>query len=170
MEKAVGLLRSLLAWFNPTQAWEELEGFTLVLDLDKQTLSGVKAGEPLERLSFLGPGQATAIGFAWPHKGIDVSGDAARIHELGVYFGHQDELDRGEFAGVLKFRGASLRLSKLSNETDLQHLFGLASDREQDEDESVLYYEHPDGPWQVKLAADGTLKYIGFVVKAPARE
>jgi hypothetical protein len=165
-EEQVGLLRSLRAWFNPTNAWEELDSLALVLDLDKQSLSGVQAGEVLERLSFLGPGKVTAIGFAWPHKGIDASVDAGRIREMGVYFGHADEPDRGEFTGSVRYRNAPLRLSKLSREAELQHLFGPASDREQDEEEIILYYERPDGLWQLELATDGTLKYIGFAVKA----
>ena len=168
----MSFLQYLLPWLNSTRAWEEDGRLTLTADLDQNRLSGVRAGDPVERLSVLGPAQVMPFGFAWPHKGIDVTASNGRIQELGFYFGHAAEPGKGVFVGGFRYGGVPVRLSQATSESDVQTLFGQPYWRDQDEDEILLFYESPAGEWQLEFDPGGALKHlrVGFPLLADAEQ
>jgi len=162
----------MLPWLNPTRAWEENSRLTLIVDLDQNRLSDVRAGDPVEKLSFLGPAEVTPSGFIWPRKGIDVTACDGGIRELGFYFGHAAEPNKGVFVGGFRYGLVPVRLSKASSELDVLALFGQPYWRDQDEDEILLFFEFPTGEWQLEFDLDATLKHlrIGFSMLADAEQ
>jgi hypothetical protein len=168
----LSLLRYLLPWLNPTRAWKEDGRLALVVDLDHNCLSGIRAGDSVEKLSLLGPATVMASGLAWPHKGIDVTVSDGRIQELSFCFGHAAEPGKGAFPGSFRYGGVPVRLSNASSESDIRVVFGPPYWRDQDEDEIILFYEFPGVEWQLELDLVGTLKHlrVGLPLLADAEQ
>jgi hypothetical protein len=114
----------------------------------------------VEKLTVLGPAKTTPSGFAWPHKGIDVTSSDGKIQELGFYFDHAAEPGKGAFAGRFQFGGVPVGLSNATGESDVQALFGQPYWRDQDEDEIILFYESLGGEWQLEFELGGNLKHL----------
>jgi hypothetical protein len=150
---------------NPTRDWQRSADLRLTFDLDAATLNGIGFGEPLAKVSFLGPAE-----------------DRSNLHfgefgyfSLGLVVGcHNDQnvLDTFElvnkdsgsphyqaFAGDCRFGGASLRLASLTQAL-LRNRLGEPYCKDEDEDETILFYELPGLEWQVELAPAGTINRI----------
>lgn len=126
--------------------------------IDQHTLSGVGVGDPLDRLSFLGPGKPDCGALAFKSLGLAVSHRDGMIHELVVYFGHHQEAEYGSFAGTAHLQGNQIALSSATSESSLRDQLGSPYWRGQDEQEVLLFYEHGQREWQIELATDGRLK------------
>ncbi len=156
----MGFFRSLLNWFNPTRDWEEDLIAPIVLDLDHHLFCGVGIGEPIEKLSFLGPGQVTSLGIAWPRKGVAVANGNGLIDEMSFFFGHVAEQRGGQFVGTFHYRSGAVTLSRDFSEENALCLFGQPYWRDQDQDESILFYELGDRELQLEFGLDRRLKCL----------
>src|SRR5436190_15645553 len=157
----MGIIDTVRAWANPLWLWREDPSIPLVLDLDAHQLCGVGIGDSLERLSFLGRGKLHSSHASFPDKGLAFGcGQELRIEEISVFFGHQAEPDGGAFPGIFRSRNLPCPLSRETMERDLCLTFGEPYWRDQDDDETILFYEWGDREWQVELAGDGCLKCL----------
>jgi hypothetical protein len=132
----------------------------LVIDLDRHQLSGVGIGDPVERLSFLGPA-VVGVGFEFREKGVIVS--PTSVDQLWEFSAILTPVGREHvlpFAGSFQFRGNRLALTPSTREADLLRLFGPPYWRDQDDDEVILFYEHGPVEWQLELSPDGALQAV----------
>ena len=144
-------------WSNPTRGWREDQTRALELDLDRQHFCGVVIGEPLQRLALLGPATRWSYDLEFPRHGITLCGERS-IQEIGFFFGHPDEPRQGEYRGRIVHRGAELTLSCRDDESRLIGRFGEPYWRDEDADETILFYEFSAVEWQLELGHDGCLK------------
>ena len=158
--------QSVCNWRNPTRAWRADRSRQLVVDLDHFCLSGVGIGDSVEGLSFLGRGVHGSYGLAFPARGLLIFAEGDRITEIVVYFGHADERRLGSFDGTFLHRGMPLVLSTADTEESVISHFGEPFWRDQDENETILFYErdfeHETGEWQAEFGLDGHLKCLGI--------
>jgi hypothetical protein len=131
-----------------------------VLDLDSHTFAGASIGDPIDRLSFLGPAQGWSLDLEFPDRGLAIGTGGQRVDELMFFFGHPEELRGGRFTGHIVFRGEPLCLRSSDDEHTLVARFGEPYWRDTGSDESILFYEFGTSEWQLELAADGGLKCL----------
>ncbi len=149
-----------MSW-NPTRAWIESGDPALLLDLDQQRFCGVAIGEPIARLSFLGPASRWSHALEFPGHGLALGGEE-RIEQVSLFFGHADEPEQGRYRGGIVHRGASAALSCNDDEPRLAALFGEPFWRDADADETILFYEFGVVEWQIELGSDGRLKCLSL--------
>ena len=157
----MGIIDTVRGWANPLWLWREDPSIPLVLDLDAHQLCGVGIGDSLERLSFLGRGKLHSSLAVFPDKGLAIGcSQELRIEEISVFVGHQAEPAGGAFSGTFRHHKSPCPLSRETTERDLRQAFGEPYWRNQDDDETILFYEWRSCEWQVELAADGCLKCL----------
>lgn len=150
---------------NPTKKWQRADDLRLEFDLEQGSLNGVRLGDPLEAVSFLGPIE--------DRKGLPLA--EYGYYSLGLRVCcHNDEniIDTFEivqdddfapqylsYSGRFHFRGKNLPLAQL-NEQQFVREFGLPFWRDEDAKEIILFYEFSWLEWQVELRLDGSFKCL----------
>jgi hypothetical protein len=145
---------------SPTSAWREELGFLLVADLDRFELNGVGFGADIEGLRFLGPSESKW--FDYPSKGLQLDVDSgARLEGLvlalrgGVYLGQAKPEHVRQFAGRIRMNGRDWTPAELRSESDFVAAWGEPYWRDEDEDETLLFFEFDQGEVQVELSLEG---------------
>jgi hypothetical protein len=161
----MSLLDSLLNRSNSTRAWVADPAVSLVLDLDTNRLSGVGIGDRFDKLSFLGPGKGKrSAPITFVEKGLQIDIDANELVEsFAFYFGHAQEAEFGRFQGVVQYRRTPVPLDSSVNEETIRNLLGEPYWRDQDEEETILFYEPAGGEWQIEFESDDRLKCLRIV-------
>jgi hypothetical protein len=154
----VQLWRAITSWFRPACAWEEDASISLVVDLDEHRFCGIRVGDPLQSLSFLGSPVEGVCGPAWPNKGLEVGANGQSIREF-CFFSRAAARNAKPFPGSFIFHRQPLSLSDHWTEQDLR-IFGEPYWRDVDNDETILFFEHGEIEWQVELGADGRLQAL----------
>lgn len=155
----MSLLDRLRRRRNPTADWREDRSVRLIADLDRFELSGVGFGDPLARLSFLGPSESAFLDFH--RKGLQVDVTDARLDGFtlalgaGAFLGGSSSHPVRPFVGTLRIKGRELRPEELRTETDLVALWGSPFCRNEDDDEILLFFEFADGEIQVESTRQG---------------
>jgi hypothetical protein len=156
-----GVWRSLVDGPNPTRTWRA-DSRRLVLDLDSHRLADVGIGDELSRLAFLGPAQRWPCSLEYPARGIAIGTCGQRVDELLFFFGHPELAQSGRYTDPILFRGSPLSLSARDDEQTWIARFGHPYWRDEDSDESILFYEFGQAEWQVEFAAAGGLKCLAI--------
>jgi hypothetical protein len=161
----MSLLDSLLNRWNPTRSWVADPAVSLVLDLDTNRLSGVGIGDRFDKLSFLGPGKGKrSEPTQYVDKGLQIDVDANELIEsFVIFFGHAQEASRGQYPGVFQYRGKTIQLDSSVSEESVRQLLEEPYWRDQDDEETILFYEPAGCEWQIEFASDGGLKCFGIV-------
>jgi hypothetical protein len=166
----VGLLDRLTRKTDRTAGWVRDPALRLTLDLARGTLCGVALGEPVERLASLGPTGRNAEkdgDLQYQALGLIVGVSEEAIDSFIVYW--RDYLGQGfePYAGTVLSAGQVVLLGPRTTEAELVAVFGRPYFRDQDEDETLLFYEIQDR-WgrlterQVELDEKGALRSIIF--------
>jgi hypothetical protein len=154
---------------DPTQNWQRQPGLLLRFDFDHNTLNGVALGEPLARLSALGPvedkTELRSERYSYPSLGIAVHGIPLTIDGFELTWAAFARPSDRPFAGSCVFRGREVHLSPGTTEAQFIELFGPPTRREgwggQEGDGLVeLDYVIGDASWHVSFSEDGTLYEI----------
>ena len=159
------MFKFLFGKSNPTRNWPPNGDAVLTLDLDAASLNGIEVGEPLEQLSFLGPDEDRSSfksgEFRYYSQGLCVEcmGSDDEITAYHILFHDQDETQYQRFRGSLTRAGQPLDLAPLTVGRCAQAL-GDYYWIDEDEDESIVFYEFPEREWQLEFDLDGALKRL----------
>lgn len=161
----------LLQWLaqNPTVTWGRGDGRELHLDLDRATLCGVPLGAPLEDLSFLGRGQPTRFEgwWSWPQLGLIVICYEGLESFAAILDVAGQPVTRRPFPGRITHHGQRLARFPTWTPPDVLQTFGPPIHREDDEDETVLYFEHERHAFDVELWPGGGLRALDLHTPGP---
>ncbi len=156
----MGLLPKRFTATNPSAEWRENPLVPLEVDLDRHRLGPVALGDPIEKLSFLGPGRRSGADKSWveyPMKGLTFGAKDAALDWFTVFLQPSPAARFGAFRGRLKFRGSPLAPAAFASEPEAVRLFGEPYWRDADEDEALLFYEFGPVEWQLEVAPSGAV-------------
>ena len=150
---------------NPTKDWQRAAGLQLECDVMQGVLNGVRLGDPLDDLRFLGPIE--------DRSGLKTQ--EYRYFSLGLSIGcynSENIIDCFElivkdadcpkyhpYAGRCHMEGVDLALHQI-REQSLVERFGPPYWKDEDDKEAILFYEWPNLEWQIELAPDGSMNRI----------
>jgi hypothetical protein len=137
-------LRNLLDFRNPTRDWVRDPSRPLELDLDSKSLAGVPLGAPFDSLEFLGPAQKSKHGSElWesPPLGVVAEAEDSRIGGFFVVPIPDESFDVEPYTGTAVIAGKPVSISWISREQDVIQAFGEPTRRDEDPEETVLFYE-----------------------------
>ena len=156
---------------NPTANWQRPSGLQLSFDLQDGSLNGDRLGEPLEKMSFLGPvedRQGLRTGeYKYYSLGlcVDCCNDENTIDSFEIVRKDPWEPKYEPFPGRFLCQRDVLNLGTLTKTSFTGH-FDPPYWEDKDDDEIILFYEFPNREWQVEFALDGTFNRI-LVTRAP---
>lgn len=145
---------------NPTNNWRRSSNLKLAAELHAPALNGVTLGSPFDQLSSLGRNDDTEYGtFCYYDLGIGV--DRAQDGALDGYtVVLADENGKFKpFRGILTWKDGQIGTAELRQDM-LQSIFGEWYWLDEDEDESIAFFEYPSHEMQVELALSGAAKRI----------
>ena len=151
---------------DPSCDWQRTPGLQLEFDLDTGKLNTAQLSDDYAALSFLGPSEdrrAASNGeFNYYTLGFiaDCDGDWD-LAEMRVVFRYQDEPKFRPYAGRILYRGREVELAN-ATEQSFRAQFGESYWRDQDDHETILFYEFPQLEWQVEFDPRGLLN--GLIV------
>lgn len=160
----MSLLDRLRGRKSPTGEWREDRSVRLVIDLDRFELCGVGLGEPIERLSFLGPSES--LDFDYHRKGLRVDVTDGRLDGLtialepGAFLGTGSDEAVRAFAGGIRIAAVERSGSQRWRERDFTEAWGQPYWRDEDEDEVLLFFEFPGREVQVELSPEGRARVL----------
>ena len=159
-------LRNLLDSRNPTREWVRDPSRPLELDLDSKSLSGVPLGAAFDGLEFLGPAQKSKRGAGlWEFSALGVVAEEedSRIGSLFVVPIPDGTFDVEPYTGVVSIGGQPASISWISREQDAIQAFGKPTRRDEDPEETVLFYEI-DGrvEREIELTPEGRVKTVAL--------
>lgn len=136
--------KKMVAWlrkkWNPTRDWKLDPAVQLEFDFDTLSLSGVRLGDDVTKVSFLGPALISSGEYAFETKGLVIGIDDGAIAEFTL-MGYDDR-NSTAFTGICKYRSKELRLDENPQEAALCNFLGTPQEREYD-DSLALYYSWP---------------------------
>ncbi len=151
-----------------TAGWIRAPDLRLLLDFHGGSLCGVALGDPVERLAFLGPTDRSAgpeDDLEYLSLGLSVGYTAGNIDFYGLWW--QDHLGAGyrRYAGAVLLGGRAVALGPVTPEHEVLEAFGPPYWRDQDDEETILFYEPRDASGrvterQVELDDRGALRAL----------
>jgi hypothetical protein len=163
--RGVSFLRNLLGPRNPTLGWTRDPSRSIELDLDSDSLSGVPLDSEFDCLEFLGPARrSTASQGLWEFSPIGVVVEVHAAHIVGYlvvpipdeHFGVEP------YTGEVAIEGRRVPIAWIGRERDVTQAFGKPTRRDEDIDETVLFYEIGNVERQIELTPDGRIKTIAI--------
>ncbi|NQT53790.1 hypothetical protein HQ576_17165 [bacterium] len=153
------LLSFLFGSLDHSRDWTRDPTLDLTLDLDANTLNGVAIGAPVDGLAMLGRMedryQLRQQRLAFHSLGLALRVDPqGRLWGVEVFVGDDSDMRYEPFAGTILYRGHPAPLAVMDEDAAHQ-VFGEPYWRDgMDEDEVVLFYEHPAVEWQLEFRGD----------------
>jgi len=163
-------LKALLGLGNPTENWVEHPQRRLEFDLSRNALCGVGLGEPIERLSFLGPSAEWKPSLVFPRKGIGVDFQHGRIESFLLNLSDEWVAKYGKFTGSFRHEDEPIVLADEASQQEALDLFGEPYWIDRDADDTVFFYEHGRIEWQIEFTSKGLSVIIVSASPLLARE
>lgn len=159
----MGLLDSLAGSRDPTGNWATEPGLLLEFEMEPPSLLGVKLGEPLEKLFRLGPAEnkesAHQGELRYYSRGVAIEVDKGKCDAFFVVFSQGFE-GFAAFHGTVRFEGDPIDLSAATDVQAVTEIFGEPLRREDDADESVLYFSEEGAEWEFEFSPLGLLRCL----------
>ena len=175
----LGFLRRWLGGGNPTLEWTASAAAPLVVDLDASALCGVRLGDSIERLRFLGQGRWRGLSASlrgkkgvtmgtldYPERGLALDVMGGRLEGFVLTVSGGAERGFAPFGGRIRFGGAEMGMERLDTEKRVLDMLGEPWWRDEDEDEILLFYERGEVEWQIEIEKGGTVAAL-LVVSPP---
>ena len=162
---SVRFLRNLLGPRNPTLGWARDPSRSIELDLDCDSLSGVPLGAAFDGLEFLGPAQRSKSDRElWEFSSLGV---VAEVHgtQIVAFFVvpiPDDHFGVEPYTGGVAIGGRSVPITWISREQDVTQAFGEPTRRDEDQEETVLFYDIGRVERQIELTLEGRIKTIAI--------
>lgn len=162
----MGFIRDLLANRNHTSGWVRDPSRPLVLDLDSTSLSGVPLGAAFDGLEFLGPAHRSKHNrelWEFSSLGVAAEEEDSRVGSFFVVPIPDENFGVDPYRGVVVIGGQPVSISWITREQDVVQTFGKPTSRDQDPDETILFYE-VDGRLEreIELTPEGRIKTIAI--------
>ena len=166
----MGLLDWIFGRRDPAMDWVPKSELKLEVDLSDASLCGVKLGDPIERLSPLGPPEnpdaSEKTGYAYFSRGLEVGPDPqGRFDYFLCYWGAPDRPRYRPFAGTFSWKGKTIAIDGRMTVDDAVARFGDPYHVDADEEESILRYQLDDAGWELEFARGGGLR--AFLLERP---
>jgi len=157
----MGLFDRLFAKPDPSRKWAPDPNLRLEFDFDRYSLSAVRLGEPMERLTGLGPPEdrraALQEDYCYFSKGLEVDAYFGVVVSYALIW--NDERYK-PFSGILRHQSAVIALGPRTREVDIVERFGKPYWHHEDEDDIILFYERGLIEWQVEMSPELQLNAI----------
>lgn len=154
---------------RPTAHWVADARVDLVADLDRFALNDVGFGDPISRLSFLGPSPTDF--HAFPALGINLEVTDGNLDGIvvalakGAFMSGCKPDDVQPFVGTLRMAGRVWHPRELMHERQFVEVLGEPYWRAEDRDEVLLFFELAHGELQIEFSLDD---WVQAVVVSPA--
>jgi hypothetical protein len=160
----MGLLDSLAGSRDPSGNWATEPGLALDFDFEPPTLLGVTLGEPVEKLFRLGPAENKETAhegeLRYYSRGVAIEVVKGKCDAFFIVFSQGLE-GYAAFHGAIRFKGTPISMSNATETDMLIDIFGEPLRREDDEDETVLYFSEVNGiDWEIEFSPLGLLRCI----------
>ncbi len=153
---------------HASASWHADPGYVVELDLDRHALCRCSIGDPIEWLSGLGPPEDSRAlreqRYCYYSRGIEIGEEDNKVADFAVFW--VDYLQAGfqPFSGPVIYRDRTISLNAGTLESEFVHVFRAPYWRDQDQDETILFYEfRGDIEWQVEFTLEGRLKAMRIV-------
>jgi hypothetical protein len=176
----VGLLSFLFGRRDPAMDWVADPGLALEVDLTDASLCGVKLGDPIERLSRLGPPEnakpSAQGGYSYFSRGLEVTAfDDGRLDSLWFCWANPALPRFRSFPGTFVWKGKAVSIDGRTTADQVIQRFGDPYHVEDDEDETILRYELGDIEWELEFDKGAGLRVFllitpGLFADAATRE
>jgi len=159
------MLEFLFGPANPTRSWPPRRAVALTFDLEESSLNSVRLGEPVNKLSFLGPVEDEKALAKWelsyPSLGLEIRfGEKSRcIVDYRIVENDPLAVQFRRFCGTVLIRGQGLPLDALTRERILRE-YGECYWLDCDDDEVILFYEVPGAEWQFEFDSASRIRCI----------
>ena len=147
-------------WFltrhgKPQTAWQ-LTARPLILDLDHNSLGGIRLGDPVSAVGAM-PGSDGA----WRDdaQGVEIDYSPTGINCVLVRW-DDPTTSHSPYRGEVHFQGKHIPLSDGTTIEQFMAVFGDPWWRDDDEQESLLFYEWGEVEWQVEFSRRGGLRLL----------
>jgi hypothetical protein len=157
-------LSKLLGRQNRTAAWRSVPALneTLTVDLTTHRFGNVAVGEPIDRLSFLGPAdnchEQSEI-FDYSKRGFYLVEDEGRLE--AVVFILRPERSVVSFAGSWVCDGRSRTITSQTRPQDIRWDLGDPSQTETEPDGELIWvYEFPGVEWEFAWSPEQALESV----------
>lgn len=155
----MSFLSDLFKEKNETSKWVENESVEISIDLSNNKFSTVSLNEEFEKISFLGPGKRAefskkSFNFLEKGIGIDINNDN-KIEAFAIYFRNSYIEKMKPYKGKVIYNEKIIDLTGLKGKDELIMYFGEPYRQEEDEEETIMYYEFEDHEWQIELTPEG---------------
>lgn len=157
----------LTRWFrndDPTLDWPEPRPATLTLDLGRQTLNGVRIGEPAERLRLFGRPRFSRNGdyqyFDYPTLGVQCVADAKGIVSFGVAIENVEPSIPPAQSLVVQMNGGGMTVRRGGRLAELSRSLGVKPTEDRDEDEINATFSAGSCDCAIECGADGSIRWV----------
>ena len=158
-------LRNLLGARNPTLGWARDPSRSIELDLDSDSLSGVPLGSAFDSLEFLGPAQRSKSDQElWEFLPLGVVAEVHGAQIVGFFVVPipNEHFGVEPYTGVVAIGGHPVPIAWISREQDVTQAFGEPTRRDEDQEETVLFYDIGRVERQIELTPEGRIKTIAI--------
>jgi hypothetical protein len=162
----MGLWNKLFGRPDPSDSWQAVPDFTLVLDMTRHALCDVRLGDPVGWFAKLGPPEdknALREGcYRYLSKGIEIGADAGTVTDFTIVCA-PDPFRPGfePFQGAVIYAARQVSLGPSTSEANFNQTFGEPYWRDEDDTEIILFYEFRyDIEWQVEFTLQRSLKSL----------
>ncbi len=164
----MSLFEKIMGRKHASATWQSEPGLEMELDLERHSFCSRRLGDPIEWLSGLGPPEDSEAlreqCFRYYSRGIEIGEDNGKISDFTAYWIDYLQLGFQPFNGSVTYRCKTVHLDSRTTEGDFVKVFGAPYWRDQDQDETILFYEFRDDiEWQVEFTLESGLKAIRVV-------
>lgn len=150
---------------NPAQHWIGDAGLRLEVDLSVASLCGAMLGEPIERLSALGPPEnpkpSEETGYHYFSRGLEIGPDAeGRFDYLLCLWNAPDRPEHHPFPGRFSWKGRPVPIDGRTTLDDVLALFGEPYHVDEDDEEAILRYQLNDVGWELEFGRGTGLRAL----------
>jgi hypothetical protein len=135
----------------------------LFIDLNDASICGIKIGEPISKLSFLGPSDRSRekeLYLGYRNLGLTIDHRGGMI--LGIDVNVSRRVGWKKYSGCWLFAGKNIIINDHSSREEIEQIFGLPSDAWDDGVEKCLIYEINEVLRQFIWSSAGRLKTISL--------
>jgi hypothetical protein len=164
----LGLFDRILGKNHPSSSWQSMPGFEIQLDLDIHTICRCRIGDPIEWLNPLGPPEDSRSlreqRYCYYSRGIEIGEENGKVADFAAFWIDYLEAGFKPFNGLITYRGKTVMLDSRTTESEFVNLFGDPYWRDQDQEETILFYEfRGDIEWQAEFTLENRLKVLRVV-------
>ena len=146
---------------NLTDHWVREDREPLVLDLSDGAINGVKIGDSISGLSWLGPSdpvQHRDKCIAYYQQGLTLNEVTGTLTGIFVSVSERERMQ--PFRGTWQHRRTKPQISPNTKRQDIRDLMGTPINEWRDDCEMCLSYENDEHEWDFLWELDGPLQYV----------